>query len=175
MQRPTGGHVAPTQRPARPARSAVGDDLQAPMPERVLPPAPWRLAPRLDELPWYGKRGPRAVNALSCRAAGRLGQATLAGPVRTACMHFQPREARHPVYGCGGAGAALLLFQIDQTRWLFRFLGLFIGSVCDCSLALQPSSFPVVPRSMTSRQEQSFRGIILCIGNLMQHVVRPLA
>ena len=55
MQRPTGGHVAPTQRPARPTRSAVGDDLQAPMPERVLPPAPWHLAPRLE---------PRAVNEL---------------------------------------------------------------------------------------------------------------
>ena len=47
MQRPTGGHVAPTRRPVRPARAAVGDDTQAPAPEQVLLPAPCRLAPRL--------------------------------------------------------------------------------------------------------------------------------
>ena len=47
MQRPTGGHKAPTRRPVRPARAAVGDDTLAPEPEQVLPPTPCRLAPRL--------------------------------------------------------------------------------------------------------------------------------
>ena len=92
MQRPTGGHVAPTQRPARPARSAVGDDLQAPMPERVGASAR-TLAPRTASC----VSCPGVSKKRACQGAGRLGQATLAGPVRTA-------GTGRPGTQCAGAG-----------------------------------------------------------------------